>query len=102
MRKLTVPLILLGVVALSGPAAAADITLRNHTVDEIKAACDKAGGKFSQDAHGYGCGTDCAGKPGTACTVFCEPEKKCFAQVLGGRRPHHVLDALLKPVRHRR
>jgi len=101
LRHLTVPLILLGVVALSGPSFANDIYLRKHTIDEIKAACSKAGGEFSQDTRGYGCGTDCHGKPGTACTVFCPNGERCVVQVIAGRRPHHVLEALKVPERHK-
>jgi hypothetical protein len=102
VRQLRVLLILIGVLGLSSPSLARDITLRKHSADEIKSACDKAGGKFSQDDRGYGCGTDCQGKPGTDCTVFCQAEKRCVVQVIGGRRPRHVLDALKKPTRGER
>lgn len=88
---------LLFVVALGGPALARDINLRKHSADEIKSICEKAGGKFSQDASGYGCGTDCRGKPGTDCMVTCMGGKACFAQVIGGRRPKDVLSALQAP-----
>jgi hypothetical protein len=97
MRKFIVTLLLFTVVGGACPACANDIYLAKQTADEIKSACDKAGGKFSQDSRGYACGTDCEGKPGTSCTVFCELDKKCVAQVMGGRRPHTVLDALVKP-----
>ncbi len=76
------------------------MTLPKTTADALKSACDKAGGKFSQSATLYGCGTDCAGKPGTDCTVTCSADKKCTAQVVGGRRPRSVADALMKPGRH--
>ena len=102
MRYLTVALILLGVLTVGGPSFANDIYLRKHTVDEIKAACTKAGGEFSQDTHGYGCGTDCHGKPGTACTVFCPNGERCVVQVIGGRRPRTVVDALAAPKRRAR
>ena len=102
MRYLTVALIVLGALAPGGPGFANDIYLRKHSLDEIKAACSTAGGEFSQDARGYGCGTDCHGKPGTACTVFCPNGEKCVAQVITGRRPRHVLEALKVPERHGR
>ena len=93
MRALTAFLIL---AALAAPAAARDMTLPKTTADQLKAACDRAGGKFSQGAAIYGCGTDCAGKPGTDCTVNCQAGKRCTAQVVGGRRPHTVAEALEK------
>jgi len=99
VRNLTAPLIL--VLALAGPATARDIYLHKHTVAEIKSDCDKVGGQFSQDPSGYGCGTDCHGKTGTACTVFCPADHRCVAQVIGGRRPRHVEDALEVSARHR-
>ncbi len=100
MRHLTIALILIGILGISGPSLARDITLRKHTPAEIKTACEKAGGKFSQDAKGYGCGTDCHGSRGTDCTVFCPTDARCVVQVIGARRPRHVLDALKKPERH--
>jgi hypothetical protein len=86
--------------ALAGPAAARDMTLPKTTADQLKAACDKAGGKFSAGATIYGCGTDCEGHPGTACTVDCAADKRCNTQVIGGRRPRSVAEALQKPGRH--
>ncbi|AXK83577.1 hypothetical protein DW352_25455 [Pseudolabrys taiwanensis] len=97
MRHLTAVLILTGAFALSGAALARDLTLPKTSSDQLKGACDKAGGTFSQDARGYGCGTDCAGKAGTDCTVFCSADNKCTAQVIGARRPRSVADALTKP-----
>jgi hypothetical protein len=95
-------LILTGALALSGAAVAKDLTLPKTSADAIRSACDKAGGKFSQDDRGYGCGTDCHGDPGTDCIVYCKAGEKCTAQVIGGRRPHSVAAALTKPERHRR
>jgi hypothetical protein len=95
-------LVLTGALALNSAATAKDITLPKTSADAIKSACDKAGGKFSQDAKSYGCGTDCHGAPGTDCVVYCEIDQKCTAQVIGGRRPHSVAAALTKPERHRR
>jgi hypothetical protein len=102
VRNLSVSLILIGVLGFSGQALARDITLRKHTAAEIQSACEKAGGKFSQDAKGYGCGTDCHGGRGTDCTVFCPTGARCVVQVIGGRRPHDVAQALTKPERHQR
>ena len=90
------------VLALGGPALASDVSLPKQTVAEIKSACDKAGGKFSQDARGYACGTNCQGGPGTACTVYCRDGERCTAQVVTARRPHNVLDALKVPEHKRR
>jgi hypothetical protein len=95
-------LVLTGALALSGAAVAKDLTLPKTSADAIKSACDKAGGKFSQDDRGYGCGTDCHDGPGTDCIVYCPTGEKCTAQVIGGRRPHNVAAALTKPERHRR
>lgn len=102
MRSLTVPFILIGVLGLCGPSLARDITVRKHTAEELKAICDTVGGRFSQDTRGYGCGTDCHGTAGTACTVFCPTGERCVVQVIGARRPRHVLDALKAPERHHR
>jgi hypothetical protein len=99
-------LVLIGVLVLSlalpGAAPARDITLPKTAPEALRAACDAAGGKFSQETRGYGCGTDCAGGPGTDCTVFCPAGEKCTTQVIGGRRPHSVAAALSKPTRHAR
>ena len=92
-------LILTGALALSGVAVAKDLTLPKTSADAIKSACDKAGGKFSQDDRGYGCGTDCHGDPGTDCIVYCKAGEKCTAQVIGGRRPHSVAAALTSSLR---
>jgi hypothetical protein len=102
MRLSIAPFILLGTLALAGPASAKDIYLPKCTVDELKSVCAKVGGKFSQDAHGFGCGTNCKGGPGTDCIVFCQPDKKCVAQVIGSRRPKSIESALQAPARHAR
>lgn len=99
MQNLTAILILIGTLGLSGPALASDVNLPKQTPEQMKAVCDKVGGKFSQDTSGYECGTDCHGKPGTDCTVFCKPEQKCVAQVVGSRRPRTVESALQAPAR---
>jgi hypothetical protein len=100
VRIWTAPLILITTLGLSSPSLARDLYLPKHTVDEMKSVCDKLGGKFTQDSSGYECGTDCHGKPGTACTVFCKADKRCVAQVMGGRRPRTVESALQAPARH--
>jgi hypothetical protein len=99
LRTITTLIILAGALALAGAASARDMTLPKMTPEALHAACDTAGGKFSQDSRGSGCGTDCLGKPGTACTVFCPANEKCTAQGLGGRRPHTVAEALTKSKR---
>ncbi len=102
MRTITAVIILTGALslALGGPSLARDITLHQTTAEAMKAACATAGGRFSQDPRGYGCGTDCHGGPGTDCTVHCAAGQKCDAQVIGARRPHNVAEALTKPARH--
>ncbi len=102
MRNLCATLILIGTLGLSGPSLARDISLPKHSAAEIKTVCDKVGGKFSQDANGYDCGTNCHGGPGTDCIVSCKTAERCVAQVIGARRPRHVLDALKMPERHAR
>ena len=102
MRHLTALLVLTGAFALSGAALARDLTLPKTNAEELKSVCDKAGGKFSQDAKGYGCGTNCQGGTGTDCIVHCEAEQKCTAQVIAGSHPRSVVEALTKPVKHRR
>jgi hypothetical protein len=92
-------LILTGTLALGGAALARDLTLPKTTPEQLKDACTKAGGRFSQDAKGYDCGTDCHGKPSTDCTVHCTADQKCTAQVIGARRPRSVAEALTAPER---
>jgi len=89
-------------LALAGAAQARDITLPKTAPEALKTACAAAGGKFSQDSRGAGCGTDCLGKPGTDCTVFCPADEKCTAQVIGARRPRSLAEALTRPARHKR
>lgn len=95
--QLLIPCVLCSIVALSGPAWGNAINLRMHSADEIKSICEKVGGKFSQDAQGYGCGTNCQDGPGTDCMVSCKNGKPCYAQVIGRRRPTSVLNALQAP-----
>jgi hypothetical protein len=97
LRHLTALLVLTGALALNGAALARDITLPQMNAEALKSACDKAGGKFSQDAKGYGCGTNCLGGPGTDCIVHCATGEKCTAQVIGARHPKSVAEALTKP-----
>jgi hypothetical protein len=102
VRNLTVLLILIGALGLGAPSWARDITLHKTSVEELKGACEKAGGRFSQDAAGYGCATNCTGGAGSDCIVTCKADQGCVAQVIGGRRPHNVAEALTKPERHKR
>jgi hypothetical protein len=99
VRHLTSVLILTGIFALNGVATAGEVTLPKTKVEDLKNACTKAGGRFSQDAKGYDCGTDCHGKPSTDCTVHCTADQKCTAQVIGARRPRGVAEALTAPER---
>ena len=102
MRKITAILILSGSLGFTATAFANDVTLALQPPEALKALCDKVGGKFSQDASGYECGTNCQGKPGTDCTVFCKPGAKCYAQVIRGRRVHNAEDALKVPAKKAR
>jgi hypothetical protein len=102
VRYSTVLLILIGALALGAPSWARDISLQKMSVEEMKGACAKAGGRFSQDQGGYGCSTNCLGGAGSDCIVTCKADGKCVAQVIGGRRPHTVAEALTKPERHAR
>lgn len=96
MRNLIVRIIVICAIGLSaGSSLANDVALHKHTAEEVKSACDKAGGKFSQDPGGmYGCGTNCHGGPGTDCTIGCTKDQICTGQVLGGRRPTNLLNTL--------
>ena len=99
MHRLIALVILNATLALAPPASARDLALPKTTAAQLKAACDKAGGNFSQGDRNYGCGTDCRGKPGTDCMVTCTVSQKCTAQVVGARRPRSVADALARPAR---
>lgn len=101
MRILIVLLILVATFDLSiGSSVASETTMRKSPAEELKSVCDKAGGSFSQDANGYGCGTNCEGKPGTDCVLACKNnEKNCFAQVPGRARPTSPLNALVRSPR---
>jgi len=91
-----------GVMGLAGPSLAGESTLQKSTLEKIKAVCDQTGGKLSQDAHGFGCGTDCHGHPGTDCTLYCKTDQKCVAQTMGARRPTSFENALKAPERRAR
>jgi hypothetical protein len=99
VRNVTLAVILIGVFGFSGLALANDITLPKYSADAVKAACDKAGGSFSQGATRYGCGTDCHGGHGTDCLVDCKAGQRCVAQVIGGRRPRNLENALMAKTR---
>jgi len=102
VRHLIFLLILTGAFAHSRTALAEEFTLPKTNLEQLKSACNGAGGKFSQDAKGIECGTNCQGGPGTDCTVYCPTDQKCTAQVIGARRPRSVAEALTKPERRRR
>src|SRR5215813_11420747 len=102
MRNLAMPLVvLIGGFGLSfGSSLASETTMHKHTTEELKSVFEKAGGSFSQDAGGYGCGTNCQGKPGTDCVLACKNDQKaCFAQVPGRARPTSTLNALVRSPR---
>ena len=97
MRNLAVSLILIGILGLSVSSFARDVSIGKRTAEEVKSVCDKVGGKFSQDATGHYCGTNCHGGPGTDCTVGCKTGQTCIAQVIGSRRPTTLVNALEAP-----
>jgi hypothetical protein len=101
VRNLTVFLVLIGIFGLGVDLSrASDMAMHKYTAEELKSVCDKAGGRFSQDAGGYGCGTNCQGKPGTDCVIGCKNnDKNCFAQVPGRARPTSPLNALVRSPR---
>ena len=80
---------------VAGSSLAAEVNIKLYSADDMKTACQKVGGSFSQDNSGYGCGTDCRGGAGTDCTVFCPSNaKRCTVQVGGSRRPKTFEQAL--------
>ncbi len=97
MRSLAAPLTLIGIVSLSVSSFARDVSIGKHTAEEVKSVCDKVGGKFSQDATGHYCGTNCHNGPGTDCVVGCKTGQTCIAQVIGSRRPTTLANALEAP-----
>jgi hypothetical protein len=97
VRIIIARFVLLGAVAISDPALANEVSLHKHSADELKNICQKTGGKFSQDASGYGCGTNCHGGPGTDCIVACKADQNCTGQVIGSRRPKDLQSALQAP-----
>jgi hypothetical protein len=97
MRSLAVPFLLLGIFGLSVSSFARDVSIGKHSAEEVKNVCDKVGGKFSQDATGHYCGTNCHGGPGTDCVVGCKTGQTCIAQVIGSRRSTTLMNALEAP-----
>ena len=97
MRSLGIPFIFIGIFGISVSSFARDVSLGKHSAEEIKGVCEKVGGKFSQDATGHYCGTNCHGGPGTDCTVGCKTGQTCIAQVIGSRRPTTLVNALEAP-----
>ena len=81
MQSLAVLFILIGIFGFSISSFARDVSIGKHSAEEVKSVCDKAGGKFSQDATGHYCGTNCHGTPGTDCVVGCKTGQTCIAQV---------------------
>ena len=68
MRSLAVAVILIGIFGLSVSPFARDASVGKRTPEEVKSVCDKVGGKFSQDATGHYCGTNCRGAPAPIAT----------------------------------
>src|SRR4051812_38368281 len=92
---LKLSIVVIASLLLPGLSLAAEANMKPYTIEEVKAACEKAGSSFSQDNGGYGCGTDCRGGKGTDCTVYCPTNaKRCTAQVGGSRHPKTIEQAL--------
>ena len=97
MRSLAASSILIGIFGFTVSSFARDVSIGKHSAEEVKTVCDKVGGKFSQDATGHYCGTNCHGGPGTDCVVGCKIGQTCIAQVIGSRRPTTLVNALQAP-----
>ena len=97
MQNLAVSFILIGIFGFSATSFARDVSVGKHSAEEVKSVCDRVGGKFSQDATGHYCGTNCHGGPGTDCVVGCKTGQACIAQVIGSRRPTTLVNALQVP-----
>lgn len=70
MRNLVTSLVLVAAFGLSvGSFVASELAMHKYAAEELKRVYEKTGGSFSQDAGGYGYGTNCQGKPGTDCVV---------------------------------
>src|SRR4051794_35235681 len=92
MRSVHAILLASGLVALSAaPAASTEVKMGKHTSSEIKNACDKAGGTYTEDPGGYGCATNCHGGPGGACVVGCKSNHQCTGEVPLRTTPASVL-----------
>ena len=102
MRSSGVSVLLIAMGAFDVPSFASEVSIGRHSADEVKRVCEKVGGRFSQDATGHYCGTDCHGGPGTDCTVGCKNGQACIAQVIGARRPNTLGNALEIPSGSRR
>ena len=101
MRHLISFLILTGALAHSGAALAEESTLPKTNAEQLKDACNKAGGKFSQDAKSIGVVPTARAAPAPIARSTAR-STKCTAQVIGARRPHSVAEALTKPEPRRR
>jgi len=97
MRNLAALFVLIVILGQSAPSFARDVSVGKHAAEEVENVCNKVGGKFSKDATGHYCGTDCHGGPGTDCVVGCKTGQPCFAQVIGSRRPTNLVNALQAP-----
>jgi len=80
------------------------VPMQNHTSDEIKSACGKAGGDYTETPDGgYGCSTNCHGGSGGDCIVACKKDHSCTGAVPGRAGPTaSPLNVLRGSVRVRR
>jgi hypothetical protein len=73
-----------GIFGFSVSSFARDASIGKHSAEGQK-CLRQVGGKFSQDATGDYCGTNCHGGPGTDYVVGCKTGQTCIAQVIGSR-----------------
>ena len=52
MRSLTIPLILIGIFAVSGSVLANEVSMSKHTAEELKTVCEKSAESFRKTQAG--------------------------------------------------
>lgn len=72
----------LALAVCSSTAMAKDVDLPKISPGDLKAACDRQGGKFNDFGEMYGCTKACAGGK---CGIICEREGDCFGVTPGNR-----------------
>jgi hypothetical protein len=95
MRSIAIFIVAAGALAFASNQAFARLVSISgtHGKSEIRSACGKAGGVYSEDPGGYGCTTNCSGGQ---CTVGCKNNGKCNGSVPGRTQPSHTLNGILR------